>query len=45
MNELNVWGSITLHKLFTWIYYTENVYNLEKIDIEINNELFNKLGI
>ena len=23
----------------------ENVYNLEKIDIEINNELFNKLGI
>ena len=30
-NELNVWGSITLHKLFTWIYYTENVLKIIKI--------------
>ena len=31
MNELNVWGSITLHKLFTWIYYIENVLKIIKI--------------
>ena len=39
VNELNVWGSITLHKLFTWIYYIENVLKLIKIIKEYFNNI------
>ena len=28
MNELEIWKEINLHKLFSWIYYIENVLKL-----------------
>jgi energy-coupling factor transporter ATP-binding protein EcfA2 len=39
VNELNIWQSITLHKLFTWIYYIENVLKLIKIIKEHFNNI------
>ena len=39
MNELEIWKEINLHKLFSWIYYIENVLKLIKIVKEYFNNI------
>ena len=39
MKELEIWGEISLHKLFSWIYYIENVLKLMKLVKEYFNNI------